>query len=153
MNQNQNYQPSSAFVLVSWAVLIVGVAGFLIGLWNAEMGIEEKGYYFSVLALGLFAAVSVQKSVRDRIEGIPVSDIYYGICWACSILAVSLLAIGLFKATTIDLSEKGFYAMAYVLSMFAAITVQKNTRDVMQVESSTSKKPVPYATLPAEQEF
>jgi predicted ATPase len=28
-----------------------------------------------------------------------------------------------------SLSEKGFYGMAIVLSMFAAITVQKNTRD------------------------
>ncbi len=27
------------------------------------------------------------------------------------------------------LSEKGFYAMAYLLSGFAAITVQKNVRD------------------------
>jgi uncharacterized membrane protein YiaA len=29
------------------------------------------------------------------------------------------------------LSEKGFYAMAFLLSGFAAITVQKNVRDVM----------------------
>ncbi len=124
-------QPSPAFVLASWAALIVGVGGFLIGLWNAEMGIEEQGYYFAVLALGLFAAVSVQKSVRDRMENIPVSDLYYGICWVAVILAVSLLTIGLFKATTIDLSEKGFYAMAFVLSMYASITVQKNTRDML----------------------
>jgi uncharacterized membrane protein YiaA len=27
-------------------------------------------------------------------------------------------------------SEKGFYAMAFVLSLFAAIAVQKNTRDM-----------------------
>jgi hypothetical protein len=27
-------------------------------------------------------------------------------------------------------SEKGFYAMSFVLSLFAAITVQKNTRDL-----------------------
>ena len=27
------------------------------------------------------------------------------------------------------MSEKGFYAMAYVLSLFAAVTVQKNVRD------------------------
>lgn len=128
----QNYQPSPAFVLVSWGALIAGIAGFLIGLWNAGMGIEEKGYYFTVLAFGLFSAVSVQKSVRDRMERIPVSDIYYGICWAGSIMAVALLTIGLFKATTIDMSEKGFYAMTFVLSMFAAITVQKNTRDVIQ---------------------
>ena len=27
-------------------------------------------------------------------------------------------------------SEKGFYAMSFVLSLFAAIAVQKNTRDI-----------------------
>ena len=27
-------------------------------------------------------------------------------------------------------SEKGFYAMAFVLSLFAAVTVQKNVRDL-----------------------
>ncbi len=137
---NQKNQPTNAFVLVSWAVLITGIAGFLIGLWNAGMGIEEKGYYFTVLALGLFSAVSVQKSVRDRMEGVEVSDIYYGICWASSILAVALLAIGLFNATSLDLSEKGFYVMAFVLSMFSAITVQKNTRDMMQARRQEGPK-------------
>ena len=95
---NSNYQPSNAFVLTSWGVMITGIAGFLIGLWNAEIGIEEKGYYFTVLSFGLFSAVSVQKSVRDRIEKIPVTDLYYGICWAASIMSVSLLVIGLFNA-------------------------------------------------------
>lgn len=142
MNQNQS-QPSPAFVLASWAALAVGVCGFLIGLWNAEMGIEEKGYYFAVLSLGLFAAVSVQKAVRDRLENIPVTDIYHGISWFATILAVALLTIGLFKATTIDLSEKGFYAMAFVLSLFSAITVQKNTRDVVQPIRHPVKNPIP----------
>lgn len=107
------------------------------------MGIEEKGYYFAVLTLGLFASVSVQKSVRDRMEKIPVSDLYYGICWLATIIAVSLLAIGLYRATTLELSEKGFYAMAYTLSLFATITVQKNTRDLLQFEMAAKNRPLP----------
>jgi len=43
------------------------------------MPLNEKGYYFTVLMYGLFSAVSVQKSVRDRMEGIPVTNLYYGI--------------------------------------------------------------------------
>ncbi|HEY0669802.1 MAG TPA: YiaA/YiaB family inner membrane protein [Sphingobacteriaceae bacterium] len=31
-------------------------------------------------------------------------------------------------------SEKGFYAMAFSLSMFSAIAVQKNTRDAKMFE-------------------
>ena len=73
-------------------------------------------------------------------ENIPVSDLYYGICWVGSLVAIGLLTIGLFKATTIDLSEKGFYAMAFCLSMFAAITVQKNTRDQLQLQQNSMEK-------------
>lgn len=136
----QKSPTSPAYVMASWLALAVGTAGFLIGLWNAEMGIEEKGYYFTVLAFGMFAAVTIQKSVRDRIEGIPVSDLYFGISWFGVILAVALLAIGLFNATNIGLDEKGFYAMAYVLAVFAAITVQKNVRDQLS-ESTQNQTP------------
>lgn len=131
---DQTIQTSPAYILASWVALAVGMAGYLIGLWNSEMGIEEKGYYFVVLAFGLFGAVSLQKSVRDRLEGMLVSDIYYGICWGGLIMAVSLLGIGLFNATNFDLGDKGFYAMAYVLAMFSAVTVQKNVRDQLTLD-------------------
>lgn len=121
-------RPSNAFIGAAWAALGVGAVGYLIGLWNASMLLSEKGYYFTVLMFGLFAAVSVQKSVRDQIEGIPVTPIYFGICWVAAIMAVVLLSVGLWNAT-LTLSEKGFYAMSFVLSIFSAITVQKNTRD------------------------
>ncbi|STZ09468.1 Inner membrane protein yiaA [Moraxella caprae] len=61
-------KPTSAYVGASWAVL-----GFLVGLWNAEMMLNEKGYYVAVLALGLYAAISLQKTIRDKAENIPVS--------------------------------------------------------------------------------
>jgi uncharacterized membrane protein YiaA len=123
-----NPQPSPAFVAASWAALLAGVTAYNIGLWNAEMALNEKGYYFTVLMYGLFAAISVQKSVRDRLEGIPVTNLYYGISWVSVLLTVVLLTVGLWNAT-LTASEKGFYAMAFVLSLFAAIAVQKNTRD------------------------
>lgn len=124
-----NQKPSDAFILASWVALAAGVIAYNIGLWSAEMQLNEKGYYFTVLMFGLFAAVSVQKSVRDRMEDIPVTNIYYGLSWLSTILAILLLVIGLWNAT-LTLSEKGFYGMAFTLSLFAAITVQKNTRDV-----------------------
>ena len=93
------------------------------------MELNEKGYYFAILIFGLYASVSLQKAVRDKDEGIPVTNIYYGISWFALIIAISLMGIGLYNAGSISLSEKGFYGMAYVLSIFAAITVQKNVRD------------------------
>jgi uncharacterized membrane protein YiaA len=121
-------QPTLAFVAVSWAALGAGILAFLIGLWNSDMMVNEKSTFFTLLMFGLFSAVSVQKSVRDRDEGVPVTNAYYAISWTAAILAVLLLIVNLWGAP-LTLSAKGFYAMAYTLSMFAAITVQKNTRD------------------------
>ncbi|MBS2971065.1 YiaA/YiaB family protein [Metabacillus sp. KIGAM252] len=122
-------EPTAAFKGASWAALVVGVAAYLIGLFNAGMQLNEKGYYFAVLVFGLYAAVSLQKAVRDKDEDIPVSGIYYGLSWFAVIVAIALMAIGLYNAGSIVLSEKGFYGMAFVLSLFAAITIQKNIRD------------------------
>ena len=124
----ESHKPSAAFLGASWAALVVGVGAYLIGLWNAPMQLNEKGYYFTVLMYGLFAAVSVQKSVRDKTEGIPVTPIYLGLSWFSTLLTLLLLTVGLINAT-LALSEKGFFAMSFVLSLFAIIAVQKNTRD------------------------
>ena len=121
-------KPSNAFIAASWIALGAGMIGFLVGLWHANMQLNEKGYYFTVLMFGLFAVVSVQKSVRDRLEGLPVTDIYYGLCWFATILSILLLIIGLWNATLLP-SEKGFYAFAFLLALFGAIAVQKNIRD------------------------
>lgn len=122
-------KPSAAFIGASWVALLIGVIAFNIGLWNAEMELNEKGYYFTVLLFGLFSAISVQKAVRDQLEGIPVTNIYLGLAWFTTLLSILLLTIGLWNADLLK-SEKGFYAMAFVLSMYAAIAVQKNVRDM-----------------------
>jgi uncharacterized membrane protein YiaA len=134
--QQKLQQPSAAFIAASWFALITGITSFLIGLWNANMELNEKGYYFTVLMFGLFAAISVQKAVRDQLEGIPVTNLYYGIAWFSTLLAIALLVIGLWNAT-LERSEKGFYAMSFLLSLFAAIAVQKNTRDAKQTKDET----------------
>ncbi|MBT2687398.1 hypothetical protein J7I93_04295 [Bacillus sp. ISL-47] len=127
-------EPTPAFKGASWGALLVGVTAYLIGLFNASMQLNEKGYYFAVLVFGLYAAVSLQKAVRDKEEGIPVTGIYYGISWFALIVSISLMAIGLYNAGSIILSEKGFYAMSFILSLFAAVTVQKNIRDTQKAK-------------------
>jgi uncharacterized membrane protein YiaA len=122
-------KPTGAFVAASWVALLAGAAVYLIGLWNGAMQLNEKGYYFTLLLYGLFSAVSLQKSVRDRLESIPVTGLYFGLCWTSVIAALTLLGIGLWNAN-LSSSEKGFYAMAYLLSLFGAVAVQKNVRDL-----------------------
>jgi uncharacterized membrane protein YiaA len=123
-----NTKPTKAFTLTSIAMLIAGVSAFCVGLMNAEMALNEKGYYFAILLFGLFSFVSLQKNVRDKLENQIVSKPYNIMCWVSSVAAITLLVVGLINADLM-LSEKGFYAMAYLLSGFAAITVQKNVRD------------------------
>jgi uncharacterized membrane protein YiaA len=127
------FKPTAAFIGASWFALLTGSVGYCIGLWNAGMALNEKGYYFTILLFGLFAVISVQKSVRDRAEGLAVTDLYYGLSWFATIAAMILLTVGLWNAN-LALSEKGFYAMAFSLSMFSAIAVQKNTRDAKLLE-------------------
>jgi uncharacterized membrane protein YiaA len=129
MELNQNQQPTAAFIGASWTALLIGVSAYMIGLWNADMQLNEKGYYFTVLMFALFSSISVQKAVRDQIEGVPVTNLYYGIAWFSTILCIVLLTVGLWNATLLR-SEKGFYAMSFTLSIFSAIAVQKNTRDM-----------------------
>jgi uncharacterized membrane protein YiaA len=126
---------SNAFVSASWIAMAAGLVGYLVGLFRSEMLLNEKGYYFTVLMFGLFAVVSLQKSVRDRLDGYPVTDIYYNICWFATILSIGLLVVGLWNATLLP-SEKGFYAFAFLLAMFGAIAVQKNTRDNLPTNKS-----------------
>ena len=121
-------KPTNAFVFASWIAVATGILGFVAGLWRSDMLLTEKYYYVTVLLFGLFAVVSLQKSVRDRLEGISVTDIYYGICWFGTLISLTLLTAGLISADLLP-SEKGFYAFAYLLGIFGAVTVQKNTRD------------------------
>jgi uncharacterized membrane protein YiaA len=126
-------KPSNAFIGASWFALLCGITCYCVGLYNATLDLSEKGYYLTVLLFGLFSAISVQKSVRDQLEGIPVSNLYYGVSWFSVITCLLLMVIGLWNAE-MALSEKGFYGMAFILSMFASIAVQKNTRDSMSAE-------------------
>lgn len=126
-------KPTAAFIGASWTALLVAVTSYCIGLWNADMQLNEKGYYFTILLFGLFAVISLQKAVRDRLEGIPISDIYYSLSWFSTSAAIILLVIGLWNAD-LFLSEKGFYGMSFLLSIFSAIAVQKNTRDIQYID-------------------
>ncbi len=129
-NINQaTYQPTKAYRLASFVTFAVGGCGFLLGLWNAELLLSEKGFYLAIFMLGLFSAVTLQKTIREKEEGININKTFTAICWSSFIAAISMLVLGLYNAEMM-LSEKGFYGMAFVVSLFAAITIQKNTRDI-----------------------
>lgn len=143
MNQYIN-KPTPAFIAVSWVALLAGAAAYCVGLFNAQILLNEKGYYLILILYGLFSAVSLQKVVRDKLEGQPITAIYYGLCWASVVICIVLLALGLWNAT-MALSEKGFYIMAFLLSLFGAVAVQKNIRDLEYLRTNSQPElPQPH---------
>ena len=136
--QTQN-KPTKAFRIASLAALVVGVAAYFIGLYNAPMALNEKGYYFTIMLFGLFSVVSLQKTVRDKMEGVPTTKAYFLASAVATASAIILLVVGLLNAELL-LSEKGFFGMAFILSLFSAITVQKNVRDSQTTDESSSTK-------------
>ncbi|WP_334016063.1 inner membrane protein YiaA [Alteromonas sp. S167] len=129
----QTQNPTKAFKLASIAALVTGVAAYFIGLYNAPMALNEKGYYFTIMLFGLFAVVSLQKTVRDKMENIPTTKAYFLASIVAALSSIALLVIGLMNAELL-LSEKGFFGMTFTLSLFAAVTVQKNVRDSQKPE-------------------
>ena len=133
-------KPSGAFIGASWVALMVGALTFVVALWNNDkMPPYEKGFYFSVLMYGLFSCVSLQKAVRDRLEGIPVTGIYYGLAWVSVGLTILMLLIGLWNSD-LQSSDKALYGIAFLMSLFAAIAVQKNTRDSRTDETAADSQ-------------
>ncbi|MEO2216023.1 inner membrane protein YiaA [Chromobacterium vaccinii] len=130
-------RPTVAFVAASWGALLAGAAVYMAGLWNSMMQLNEKGYYFTILMYGLFAAVSLQKSVRDRMEGIAVTGLYFGLCWLSIAIVIALLVTGLWNSGLAQ-SERGFYAMSFLLALFGAVAVQKNTRDLSMLRAEVA---------------
>ena len=138
-------RPTAAFVGASWLALLLGGGAFVTGLVNASMGLAEKGFYAVLLMYGLFSAVSLQKSVRDRAEDLPVSPIYFGMAWVSLGIVAVLFGAGLWNATWSG-EEKGLYGMAFALSLFAAVAVQKNVRDLSAAEGARdgADTPLPF---------
>ncbi|QIK64004.1 hypothetical protein G7068_12945 [Leucobacter viscericola] len=143
--QENASKPTPAFIGASWIALALGMGTYLIGLSNAGMELNEKGYYLTLLLFGLFAAVSLQKTVRDRADGIAVTNLYYGIAWFALVASLSLLAIGLWNAGSLSLSEKGFYGISFAMSLFASVAVQKNVRDLARFKGEEeAEEPAAY---------
>ncbi|MBO3086288.1 inner membrane protein YiaA [Cellulomonas fengjieae] len=144
-------RPTAAFIGASWVALVIAISAFAIGLWNAEMLLSEKGFYGTLLLLGLFSAIALQKSVRDRAEGIPVTGIFLGLSWSMVLVSILLVSVGLTNAT-VELSEKGFFALAFTMALFSVVAVQKNVRDLAAagpapVAPSVPAEPDPHATV------
>lgn len=140
-------RPTAAFVGASWVALAIALTAFGVGLWNATMELSEKGFYGTLLLLGLFSAIALQKSVRDRAEGVPVTSIFLGLSWSMVVVSLVLMVTGLSNAA-LELSEKGFYGLAYTMAMFSVVAVQKNVRDLAAAGPAVPQLPADQEAAP-----
>ncbi|TDR32292.1 YiaA/B family two helix domain-containing protein [Hydromonas duriensis] len=79
---------------------------------------------------GLFSAISLQKSIRDKEENIPVPSVYYSLAWLSLVLSVLLLVARLLNTNMLQ-SEKRFYGISlswrYLLRLPCKRTPETNT--------------------------
>jgi uncharacterized membrane protein YiaA len=123
-------KPSFAFVAISWVAALAGIISYGSLLVNSTtLTWSDKNFFFAILVFAVYAAISVQKIVRDRLEGVKFTNLYYGVSWLAVIIAVGMFVNGLFNVN-LAVSERGFYGMAMLLTLFGAIAIQKNTRDL-----------------------
>lgn len=66
--QKHRRRNTTAFTFLAYFTLAAGVLLFCIGLYNADMELHEKGYYFAVMLLVAVGAILTQKVVRDNAE-------------------------------------------------------------------------------------
>lgn len=121
--------PSPLFRTLSSVAVAIGLGGFAVGLYNAELKLSEKGYYFMCILFAMYVTVSLQKAVRDKEEGLPVSSAYMVASVIALIISLGGIPLGLMNTESIALNEKGYFFMSSILSLFGAVVVQKNARD------------------------
>ncbi|HDV5593700.1 TPA: hypothetical protein RI785_002418 [Vibrio cholerae] len=137
---DKSLAPTRPYVLTALVALGIGVFTYLIGLINANLQFNEKGYYFVVLVFGLFSVITLQKTIRDESEGLKVTSAYKNLNIFCVIIACALMFIGLYNVDTLLLNEKGFFGIAFVMSLFSSIVVQKNVRDLEYFKSKSKSE-------------
>jgi len=128
MEMNERSNHNVAFDAFAWIALLGGIVVYVIGLFRSQMEVNEMGFYFAVLILGLFATISVQEVLRNRHENIPVSSVYFSLALLSLISALTMFIVALFRVDLLP-SEVGFYGISYFLTLFGAICVQKMVRD------------------------
>ena len=102
-------QPSSSYKYASFVTLEIGAGGYLLGLWNADILLSEKGFYCAVFFIGaiLCRCLTKKMCVTLRREFLllvysqlsigllcggnrSVSDRAFSMCRCCSVKKASM---------------------------------------------------------------
>ena len=76
MNAPIIHRPSPAFIAASWVALLLGAVAYLVGLFNAEMPLNEK---VLVSWVGLRGAVPIILATYPLVAGVPDAALIFNI--------------------------------------------------------------------------
>ncbi len=66
--QKYRRRNTTAFTVLAYFTFFAGVFLFSIGLYNADLELNEKGYYIATMILVAVGAILTQKVTSDNIE-------------------------------------------------------------------------------------
>jgi uncharacterized membrane protein YiaA len=59
---------TAAFTFLAWASFILALSFLIVGIWNTDWPLVEKGYYAGCFLWGISSAFVLAKVVRDNEE-------------------------------------------------------------------------------------
>jgi len=65
MNRRRN---TGAFTFLSWGSFVLATGFLLVGIWNTEWQLVEKGFYAGCFLWAIFSAFVLSKVIRDNEE-------------------------------------------------------------------------------------
>jgi len=129
-------KPTAAFIAAGWSALAIFAATYLIALARMNVPDTEIYFYLTVFLFALFGVIAVVKSVRDKEEGIPVTGAFYGLSWVAALLPMAMIGVYLLAISTLNELQRGLLFLTFIAAIFAAIVVQKNTRDLAEYNAT-----------------
>lgn len=144
-------KPTAAFLGAAWVALGVAVLTYGVAIWRMPLTADQRWFYGTILAFGMFGVVAVVKSVRDREDGIPVTGAFYGLSWIAAIGPLVAISIYLLNSSAEEL-QRGFLFLAYMFAVFASVVVQRNTRDLAEWQAAQPFTPKVEKPKTAEQQ-
>lgn len=110
-------------------MLVLGAVSFAAALYHVTAPAETKAFYVLTILFALFGVVALSKSIRDRVEHIPVNPVFYGLSYVAVLAPATFLAAILYYCDYAADTKWLIFASATLMA-FAAASIQKNIRDV-----------------------
>lgn len=100
---------------ISWLLIIVGAAIYIIGLWHACPLLNGKGYFLGVLMTGMFVTyVYLREEMRERLDAR-----FTSVCQMVMLITVGLLVVGVWNAPLLPV-EIVVYLVAFFICLLGS---------------------------------